>query len=76
MMEAMEPTDNPLSQEIRRAIQKSGLTLSEIARRMGTTESAVSRMASPRYRGHTVGSLERLAEALGARLEVRFAPKE
>ncbi len=66
---------NTVSAEIARALRDSGLTQRALAGRMGTTQSAVSRLLSPHYHGQTVGALERLADALGMDLEVRLLPK-
>ena len=44
-----------------------GLSQQELARRMGTTKAAISRLESGRHRP-TVETLRRLAEALGGRL--------
>lgn len=44
-----------------------GLSQEELARRMGTTKAAISRLESGRHRP-TVETLRRLAEALGGRL--------
>ncbi|MBS3934401.1 MAG: XRE family transcriptional regulator [Truepera sp.] len=63
---------NPVSREVAEAIRTSGLTQKEVARRMGTTQSAVSRLADPFYWGHSVESLRRLSEAVGATLELHF----
>lgn len=63
---------NPRSLEIARLIEKSGMTQSEIARRMGTTQSVVSRMADPFYWNHSLSSLDRFAKALGKTIEVRY----
>lgn len=63
---------NPLSLEIAILIDKSGLTQSEIAKRMGTTQSVVSRLADPFYWNHSLKSLERLAKAVGREVEIHF----
>ena len=44
-----------------------GLSQEQLARRMGTTKAAISRLESGRHRP-TVETLRRLAEALGGRL--------
>jgi ribosome-binding protein aMBF1 (putative translation factor) len=44
-----------------------GLSQEELARRMGTTKAAISRLESGRHRP-TVETMRRLAEALGGRL--------
>lgn len=48
-----------------------GLTQEQLAERMGTSHSAISRIESGQHRA-SVATLERLAEALGARLVMGF----
>lgn len=48
-----------------------GLTQEQLAERMGTSHSAISRIESGQHRT-SVSTLERLAEALGARLVMSF----
>jgi antitoxin HicB len=64
---------NPCSLELAKMIEASGLTQSEIAKRMGTTQSTVSRLADPFYWNHSLSSLERLAKAVGQTVEIRFS---
>ena len=56
-----------IAKEMAMAREKSGLTQSQIARRMGTTQSSVSRMATGRT---SIASLERYFEACGAKLKI------
>lgn len=63
---------NPVSLEIERAIAATGLSEAEVARRMGTSRAAMSRITNPFYFGHSLNTLRRLAEALGMELEVNF----
>lgn len=51
-----------------------GLSQAQVARRMGTTKSAVSRIESGRHRTSLL-TLEKLAEALEMDLAINFAPK-
>jgi antitoxin HicB len=53
-------------------LSQSGLTQREIARRMGTTQSAVSRMTDPFYWNHSLSSLDRFAKAMGKTIELRY----
>lgn len=53
---------------------KEGVTQKELARRMKTKQSAVSRLESGRA-NPSLNFLQRLAEALNSRLEIRFLPK-
>lgn len=53
---------------------QAGLTQEQVATRMGTTQSAVARIESGLANGRwpSMRSLQRYADALGKRLEVRF----
>lgn len=58
---------------VREARRRAGLTQEELARRVGTTQSAIARIE----RGRTAPSLERLRElvrACGLDLELRLVP--
>ncbi|MFO1281529.1 MAG: helix-turn-helix transcriptional regulator [Burkholderiales bacterium] len=59
--------------EVLRARAESGLTQAEVAVRVGTTQSAIARLESATS-GHSpsIATLQRYAQALGCRLEVRF----
>lgn len=70
----LEPAPvNPVSLELWRALKVRGLSQRELARRMGTSPSAVHRLLDPFYFGHSLESLRRAARALGVGLEVRLA---
>jgi predicted XRE-type DNA-binding protein len=71
-LEPKQTLPNPISLEIARAIGESGLTHAEVAQRLGVSRPLVSRWTHPRYTGHTVETLERLAYALGKKLEVKL----
>jgi transcriptional regulator with XRE-family HTH domain len=60
-----------LARELIAARARAGLTQEQLAQRMGTTRSAIARLESGR-RMPGVRTLERLAEATGTRLVVRF----
>ncbi len=51
---------------------EAGLTQRELAERMGTTASVISRLEDADYDGHSLAMLKRVAAALGKRLEIRF----
>jgi len=53
---------------------KAGLTQQELASRVGTTKSAISRLEDADYEGHSLSMLKRIAEALDKRVEIRFLP--
>ena len=56
------------------ARSRAGLTQEELAERMGTTQPVVARLESGRIRPST-RTLERLAQATGSRLIIRFEPQ-
>jgi ribosome-binding protein aMBF1 (putative translation factor) len=67
-----------LNAEIARKIYdlrtKAGLSQRELAKRIGTSASAVCRLEDADYEGHSLNLLKRIAAALGSGLEVRFVP--
>jgi ribosome-binding protein aMBF1 (putative translation factor) len=69
-----------LNAEIARTIHKlrtrAGLSQRELARRVGTSASAICRLEDADYEGHSLSLLKRIAEALGSRVEVRFVAAE
>jgi len=52
----------------------AGMTQHEVAMRMWTTKSAVSRLESGRYARPTLGTIEKYALAVGARVDIRVRP--
>jgi transcriptional regulator with XRE-family HTH domain len=57
------------------ARNRAGLTQEGLARKMGTTQPVVARLESGRTRP-SMRTLERLANATGSRLLIRFEPRE
>jgi ribosome-binding protein aMBF1 (putative translation factor) len=60
-----------LAEMVYRARESAGLTQTELARRMGTTQSAIAAIEAG-ARTPTVELLERLARACGGRLTIRI----
>jgi len=54
----------------------AGLSQRELAKRVGTTASAICRLEDADYSGHTLAMLNRIASALGRRIELHAVPKE
>jgi cell division protein FtsZ len=54
----------------------SGLTQKELAQRIDTTQSVISRLEDADYEGHSLGMLYRIAEALGKDLRVEMSNGE
>src|SRR3990170_5705001 len=57
---------------IRKAREEEGLTQEEVARKVGTTQSVISRLEDADYEGHSLSMLQRIAEALNRRLSVEM----
>jgi transcriptional regulator with XRE-family HTH domain len=53
-----------------------GLSQRELAKRIGTTASVICRLEDADYSGHTLQMLNRIASALGRRIELHAVPKE
>jgi ribosome-binding protein aMBF1 (putative translation factor) len=53
---------------------KAGLSQRELARRVGTSASAICRIENADYDGHSLSLLKRIADALNRRVEIRFLP--
>jgi transcriptional regulator with XRE-family HTH domain len=52
-----------------------GLTQAQLADRIGTTASAISRVESADYRGHSLAMLRRIAGAVGRKVAILFLPE-
>jgi transcriptional regulator with XRE-family HTH domain len=51
---------------------KAKLSQAELAKRVGTTQSVISRLEDADYDGHSLAMLRRIASALETRVEIRF----
>ena len=54
----------------------SGLSQKELARRVGTSQQQISRLESPSYEGHSLSMLRRVADVLGANIQVEIQPRK
>jgi ribosome-binding protein aMBF1 (putative translation factor) len=54
---------------------KAGLSQADLAERIGTKQSVISRLEDADYEGHSLSMLQRIAAALGRSLEIRFPPR-
>ena len=52
----------------------AGLTQKQLARLINTKQPVIARLEDADYEGHSLSMLQRIAEALGHRLEVAFVP--
>jgi transcriptional regulator with XRE-family HTH domain len=55
---------------------QAGLTQKELADRIGTTPSVISRLEDADYGGHSLSMLRRIAAAVGQRVQIRFVASE
>jgi ribosome-binding protein aMBF1 (putative translation factor) len=60
---------------IREAREAAGLTQAQLAKKIGTTQSVISRLEDADYEGHTLKMLERIAEALKQRIVIHLEPE-
>jgi ribosome-binding protein aMBF1 (putative translation factor) len=61
-----------VAQEVYRLRTNAGLTQRQLASRVGTTASVICRLEDADYDGHSLKMLQRIAFALGKRVEVKF----
>jgi len=63
-----------VAEMIHDARETAGLTQAELAKLVGTTQSVISRLEDADYEGRSLTMLQRIADALHRRLEVRLVP--
>jgi predicted XRE-type DNA-binding protein len=63
---------NLLSEQLRQLLEASNLSQSELAQRIGTQQPNVARMLQDDFQNHTIATLQKIADATGKRLEIRF----
>ncbi|MBI4551150.1 MAG: helix-turn-helix transcriptional regulator [Candidatus Latescibacteria bacterium] len=73
-MLAEEETNLEVAEQIYALRTAAGLTQRELAERIGTTASVISRLEQADYEGHSLSMLRRIAAALHHRLTIAFVP--
>ncbi len=63
-----------VSMQLHELREKEGLSLQQLADRVGTSRSVISRLESPGYEKHTLSTLRRVAGALGCTMRMEFVP--
>jgi DNA-binding XRE family transcriptional regulator len=63
-----------LARQLLTARSRAGLTQEEVAKSMGTTKSAVSRLEAAGKHSPSVATLKKYAEAVGCEIEIRLLP--
>ena len=64
--------DNAVARKICDLRMKAGLSQRDLAKMVGTSASAICRLEDADYEGHSLAMLNRIAEALDRRVEIRF----
>ena len=64
-----------LAQLIYQVRTQAGLTQQQLAERIGTKQSVIARLEDAEYEGHSLSMLQRIAQALNQRLEIRLTEK-
>src|ERR1700722_7833506 len=55
---------------------RAKLSQAELAKKVGTTQSVISRLEDPAFEGHSLAMPRRIASALERRVEIRFLPNK
>jgi len=55
--------------------EQAGLSQKDLAKLLKTSQQQISRLESPGYEGHSLGTLRRVAGVLHARVRIVFEPK-
>jgi ribosome-binding protein aMBF1 (putative translation factor) len=71
---AKAKTNFEVAQMIYDARTKAGISQTELAALIGSKQPVIARLESADYEGHSLTMLQRIAEALDQRLELRFVP--
>ena len=71
-----EVANREVAQKIFQLRQASGLSQAELAQRVGTTQSVISRLEDADYEGHSIAMLNRIAAAVERRVEIRFVRRK
>ena len=66
--------DDAVARKICDLRTKAGLTQRQLAKMVGTTASVICRLEDADYEGHSLAMLNRIADVLGRRVEIRFVP--
>ena len=68
--------DAEIASKIHDLREQAGITQSQLAKLIGTTQSVISRLEDADYQGYSLEMLNRIATALHCRLEVSIVPEK
>jgi DNA-binding XRE family transcriptional regulator len=71
-----EREKSEVAREIYNIRKKAGLTQTELAKEVGTTQSVISCLESADYNSHSLEMLRRIAHALHCKVEVHIVPED
>lgn len=54
------------------ARREKKLSQKALAKKVGTSQQAIARLESPSYKGRSLSTLNKVAEALGKKIEIKF----
>ena len=69
---AEEHLNARVARMVREARKDAQFTQAQLGELVGTTQSAIARLEDSDYEGHSLSMLQRIAAALGRRLEIEF----
>jgi DNA-binding XRE family transcriptional regulator len=69
-----EQANLDIARKIYQLRAKAKLSQAELARKVGTTQSVISRLEDADYDGHSLQMLRRIASALEQRVAIHFLP--
>ena len=72
----VELVNREVAAKIYQLRQNAHLSQAELARRVGTTQSVISRLEDGDYEGHSLPMLNRIATAMEHRVEIRFVRRK
>jgi len=73
-MVAAERGNLAVARQIYELRTAAALSQQQLARKVGTTQSVISRLEDADYEGHLMAMLRRIAAALETRVRIRFRP--
>jgi transcriptional regulator with XRE-family HTH domain len=71
-----ERTNSEVARTISELREQAGISQKELAERIGTTQSVISRLEDSDYDGHSLSMLGRIAKALNQQVQVGMRPKD
>ena len=65
-----------LAMDITMLREKRGFSQTELAEKLGTTQSVIARLENPNYKGYTLKTLQKVAKALNGHVEISIVENE